>query len=148
LAIGKGWRGRSRRLWRARALRLRLRLLSGLLGFAGVLAVPAPDGPVVRPAVLLALEVEAGDAAEDVKPGARIAADLDLRAHGSKRIEGLIEKVTHHAGLRLFAGGPNVTNRQVIVNTHVAFDEAGHVPLVRLPIVAFEDQDIAPSSRT
>jgi len=123
-------------------------LLRGLLGLAGVLGVPAPDGPVVGPTVLLALEIEAGDAAEDVEPRTGVAADLDLRARGSKRVEGLVEQVPHHAGLRLVAGCPNVTDRQVIVNTHVAFDEAGHIPFVRLPIVALEDQDVAPSRST
>jgi hypothetical protein len=129
-------------------LLLRWWLLCCLLCFAGVLAVPAPDGPVVGPAVLLALQVEAGDAAEDVQPVIRVAADLDLRASGSKRIEGLVEQVPHNAGLGLVAGCPNVTDRQVIVNTHVAFDEAGHIPFVCLPIVALEDQDIASSCRT
>jgi len=129
-----------------------LGLSGGLLAltfvFASALAIPAPDGPVVRPAVLLAFEVEPGDIAEDVQPGGRVASDLDLRLHRSKRIEGLIEQVAHRTRLWHITSGTNVADRQIVIHAHVALDEASHLPIVGGAVIALEDQDVAAAGGT
>jgi hypothetical protein len=60
--------------------------------------------------VLLTFEVETRDRLEDLEPGARVAADLDLRLDWSKRVERLVEQVAHDAGLWLIPSGAHVTN--------------------------------------
>ena len=82
------------------------------------------------PTILFAFEVEAWNGAENLEPGGRVAADFDLRASRSKRIECLIQQIAHDAGLRLIPGRANVPNREVVVDTHVALDEAGHLPVL------------------
>jgi hypothetical protein len=113
------------------------------LGFFGVLAIPAPDGPVVRAAVLLALEVEARDGLKDLQPVAGITTNLDLRARWAKRVEGLVEQIAHHARLWLIASRTNVADRQVVVHAHMALDEASQLPVLGRSIVVFEDEDVA-----
>jgi hypothetical protein len=101
----------------------------------------------MRPAVLLTLDVEAGDAAKDVQPRGGVAADLDLRFDGSKRVECLVQQVAHHAGLGCVAGRPDVADREVVVDAHVALDEAGHLPVVGGAVVVFQNQDVAAAGR-
>jgi hypothetical protein len=122
-------------------------MADALFGFAGVVAVPAPDGPVVGSAILLALQEETRNPAEDVEPAARIAADLDLSSRRAERTKRLVEQVAHHANLRLVAVGANVADREVVVDAHVALDETGHVPGMLLAIVALKDQQVTPPSR-
>jgi hypothetical protein len=102
----------------------------------------------VGSAVLLAFEVEARNRAEDLLPVAGVATDLDLRLDGFERVECLIQQVAHDAGLRLIASRAHVTNRQVVVHAHVAFDETCHLPVVSSPIVALEDEDVAAAGGT
>ena len=135
-AAGGRWRSRRRGAGGALAAAARWRRRRGLL------AIPAPDGPVVRATILLALEVEARDAAEDIEPGGGVASNLDLRLDGPERVECLVEQVAHDAGLRLVAGGADVANRQVVVDAHVALDETGHLPVMRGAIEALEDEDV------
>lgn len=97
--------------------------------------------------VLFALQVETWDAAEDLQPRGRVATDLDLRLHWSKRVEGLIEQVTHHASLRSVAGRADVVNRQVVINPHVALDEASDLPALAGAVEAFEHQNVAAAGR-
>ena len=106
------------------------------LGVGGVLAIPEPDGPVMRTAILLTVEVKARDAAEDIEPCAGIAADLDLGGDGLVGVEGLVEQVTDDRGLGLVARGADVANRQVVVDAHMALDETGDLPFMRGAIVA------------
>jgi hypothetical protein len=113
-----------------------------LLGFFGALTIPPPDRPVVWAAVFLAFEIKAGDSLEDFQPGARVAANLDLRCDWPKRIEGLIEQVAHDASLWLIAGCPNVTDRQIVVHAHVALDETRDIPVLGRAIVALQDEDV------
>jgi hypothetical protein len=97
----------------------------------------------VRPSVLLAFNEEPGDAAEDLEPTGGIATDLDLRASRAERVERLVQKVAHHAHLRLVAMRAEVADRQVVVDPHVALDEAGDVVGVLLAVVALQHQQIA-----
>jgi hypothetical protein len=97
----------------------------------------------MRAAVVLALQIKARNAAEDLEPGRRVAADLDLRFDRSERVERLVQQVAHDAGLWLIARGAHVADRQVVVDAHVALDKAGDLPVVRLAIVALEDEDVA-----
>jgi hypothetical protein len=97
----------------------------------------------MRAAVLLAFEVEARDAAKDVQPRRRVATDLDLRLDGSKRVECLVKQVAHHAGLRRVAGCPDVADREIVVDAHVALDETGDLPVMAGAVVVLEDQDVA-----
>jgi len=120
-----------------------LRWALGLLGLFGALAIPAPDRPVVGTTVLLAFEVEARDSLENLEPGVCVATDLDLRLERSERVEGLIEQVAHDARLWLIPSRTDVTNRQIIVHTHVTLDETRDVPVLGSTIVAFEDEDVA-----
>jgi hypothetical protein len=113
------------------------------LGLLRVLSIPAPDGPVVGSAVFLALEVEAGDRLKDFQPVAGITTDLDLRAGRSKRVEGLVEQVAHHASLRLVASGTDVADGQVVVDTHVAFDETRQLPVMCRSVIALQDKNVA-----
>src|SRR5438270_887722 len=85
-----------------RSLRLALCL-------AGVLCVPAADRVIVRSAVLLALEIEARNRAEDLLPVAGVATDLDLRLDGSEGVECLIQQIAHDTGLRLITSRAHVT---------------------------------------
>ena len=101
----------------------------------------------MRPAVLLAFEVEAGDVPKDVQPGGRVATDLDLRLNRSKRVEGLVEQIAHHAGLRRITSGANVADREIVVHPHVALDETGHLPVVRSAVIALEHEDVATAGR-
>jgi hypothetical protein len=125
-----------------------LRLLRSLLVFSCALAIPAPDGPVMRPTILFAFEVEAWNAAKNVQPLGGVAADFDLRLHRPKRVERLVQQVPHDASLGRFASGADVVDRQVIVNTHVAFDETGNVPLLSGTIETFQQQDVAAARGT
>jgi hypothetical protein len=102
----------------------------------------------VRAPVFLTLTVETRDAVEDVQPCASVAANLDLRPGRAKRVEGLVEQVADDPVLRLVAGGADVANREVVVHTHMAFDEASDVPAMRLAVEALEDQDVAPAGGT
>jgi hypothetical protein len=70
----------------------------------------------VGSAVLLALEIEARNVAEDLEPRARIAANLDLRLARPKRIERLVEQIAHDARLWPVTRCANIVDRQVIVN--------------------------------
>jgi hypothetical protein len=96
----------------------------------------------MRAAILLALHVETGNGAEDVQPRVGIAAYLDLRFDRPEGVESLVEQVPHNARLRLITGGANIADRQVIVHSHVAFDEAGDLPIVSRAIVALENEDV------
>jgi len=98
--------------------------------------------------VLLTFEMKAGDAAKNVQPGGRVAADLDLRFNWSERVEGLIEEVAYDAGLRGVAGGPDIVDGEVVVDAHVALDEASHLPVVVAAIVPFENEDVAAAGGT
>jgi hypothetical protein len=118
------------------------------LGLAGALSIPAPDGPVVGSAVLLALEVEARNGAEDVLPVVRVATNLDLRLDGFEGVESLIEQVAHDACLWLIASGADITNGQVVIHAHMAFDETCDLPVVGGAVVALEDEDIAAARGT
>jgi hypothetical protein len=64
----------------------------------------------VGAAVLLALEVEAWNVAKDLEPGGSVTSNLDLRLDGSKRVEGLLEQITHDARLRLVTGRANIVD--------------------------------------
>jgi len=97
----------------------------------------------VRSAIFLAFEVETGNRAKDFQPGGRVAANLDLRLDGSERVESLIEQIAHDAGLRLVAGGADVADGEVVVDAHVALDEARHLPLVGGAVVTLENEDVA-----
>jgi hypothetical protein len=92
--------------------------------------------------------MKAWNAAEDLEPGGRVAADLDLRLHWSVRVEGLVEQIAHHAGLRNVASRANVVDRQVVVHAQVALDEASHLPVVVGAVEAFEDEDVAAAGGT
>jgi hypothetical protein len=96
----------------------------------------------MRSAILLALEVEAGNVAKDLKPIGRVAPNLDLRLDGSKRVERLLEQVADDACLGLVAGRANIVDRQVIVNPQVAFDKAGDLPIVVAAIETLEDENV------
>jgi hypothetical protein len=87
--------------------------------------------------------MEAGNGAEDVQPRVCVAAHLDLRFDRPKGVEGLVEQIPHDACLGLVAGGADISNRQVVVHAHVAFDEAGDLPIMSCAIVALEDEDVA-----
>jgi hypothetical protein len=102
----------------------------------------------MRSTVLLAFEVEARNRAEDLLPGAGVATDLDLRLDGFERVECLIQQIAHDAGLWLIAGRAHVSNRQVVVHAHVAFDETCHLPIVRGTVIAFENEDVASAGGT
>jgi len=115
----------------------------GLLSFFGALTIPAPDRPIVGTTVLLAFEVEARDSLKNFEPGVCVATDLDLRLERSERVERLIEQVAHDARLWLIPSRTDVTNRQIIVHTHVTLDETRDVPVLGSTIVAFEDEDVA-----
>jgi hypothetical protein len=119
------------------------RALGRTLSLTRVLPIPAPDRPVVWATVLLALDVETRDVAENLEPGSRVAANLDLRFDGPKRVDGLVEQIAHDAVLGLITRGAQVANGQVVVNAHVAFDKTSHLPLVRDAVVALEDEQIA-----
>ena len=95
------------------------------------------------PSILLALEVEARDGTENLEPGRSVAPNFDLRFDWPKRVDCLIEQIPHDARLRLIPRGPDIANRQVIVNAHVTLDEAGHMPRLRRSVEAFEDEDVA-----
>jgi hypothetical protein len=97
----------------------------------------------VWPAVLLAFEIEAGDSLEDLQPGIRVAADLDLRFNRSKRVERLIEQITHNAGLWLIARRADITNGQVVIHAQVALDETGDLPVLARPVIALQDENVA-----
>ena len=97
----------------------------------------------MRAAVLLTFDVEAGNTTKNVQPRRRVATDLDLRLDGSKRVECLVQQVAHHACLRHVAGCPDVADREVVVDAHVALDEASHLPVVRGAVVMLQDQDVA-----
>jgi hypothetical protein len=45
----------------------------------------------MRTTVFLAFDIEARNGAKDLQPVRRIAANLDLRLDGAKRVEGLVE---------------------------------------------------------
>jgi hypothetical protein len=98
-------------------------------------------------AVLLAFQMETWDIAEDVQPGGRVATDLDLRLDGPKRVECLVEQVAHHADLWLVAAGADVVDRQIVIDTQVALDEASHVPVMRRAIETLEDEDVTAAGR-
>jgi hypothetical protein len=100
----------------------------------------------VWPAVLLAFEIEARDSLEDLQPGVRITANLDLRLQRSKRVERLIEQVAHDAGLWLIASCANVTDGQVVVHAQVTLDETRDLPLLGRAVVALQDKDVAAGS--
>jgi hypothetical protein len=97
----------------------------------------------MRAAVLLTFEVEARGAPKNLEPGGCVATDLDLRLGRPKRVECLVEQVAYDAGLWHVPGRANVTNREVVVDPHVALDEAGDLPVVRRAIEAFQHQDVA-----
>jgi hypothetical protein len=99
----------------------------------------------VRAAVLLALEIKAGNALEQLQPDSRVAPDLDLRLDRSEGIEGLIQQVAHDAGLWLITGRAHVADRQIVVHAHVTLDETRHLPVVGGTVVALEHEDVAPS---
>jgi hypothetical protein len=97
----------------------------------------------VRSTVFLALEMETWDAPKYLQPDCRVTTDLDLRFDGSIRVEGLIEQIAYDACLGLVAGRADVVDGQVVVDTHVALDETGHLPVVAGAVEALEDQDVA-----
>jgi hypothetical protein len=125
-----------------RLLRLSGRAL-GAIRLFGALAIPAPDRPVVRPAIFFAFEVEAGNVAEDVHPDAGVTSNLDLRFDGPKRIDRLVEQIAHDAVLWLVAGGADVADRQVVVHAHVALDKTSDLPVVGGAIVALQNEEVA-----
>jgi hypothetical protein len=92
--------------------------------------------------------MKAWNAAKDILPGGRVAADLDLRLHGSERIEGLVQQIAHHACLRHVASRADVVDRQVVVHAQVALDEASHLPVVVGAVEAFQDEDVAAAGGT
>jgi hypothetical protein len=96
----------------------------------------------VRSAVLLAFEIEARNAAKDLQPQCRVAADLNLRLDWSERVEGLVEQVAHHAGLGCLTCGADVMDRQVVVHAHVALDEASHLPRLIWTIEMLQQEDV------
>jgi hypothetical protein len=102
----------------------------------------------VRPAILLAFEMKARNPAEDVQPRGRVAANLDLRLGWTKRIEGLVQQVAHHARLGNVASRADIVDRQVVVDAQMALDEASHLPLVAGAVEAFEDEDVAAAGGT
>src|SRR5207253_9728903 len=101
--------------WPLWARLLRGRQLAPPLVFTSASTIPAPDGPVMRAAILLTYDVAAGNTTKNVQPRRRVAADLDLRLDGSKRVEGLVQQVAHHACLRHVAGRPDVAHREIVV---------------------------------
>jgi hypothetical protein len=115
----------------------------GLLGFFGPLAIPAPDGPVVWPTILLAFEIEARDSLENLEPGVSVATNLDLRLERSERVERLVEQVAHDAGLWLIPSRADVTDGQIIVHAHVTLDKTRNVPVLGGAIVTLQDEDVA-----
>jgi hypothetical protein len=96
----------------------------------------------VRASILFALQIKARDAPENLQPRVRVAADFGLRLRRTERIEGLIEKVPHHARLGHIASGAHIAHRQVIVDAQVALDEAGHLPIVGSTVVVLEDENV------
>ena len=102
----------------------------------------------MRPAILLAFEVKAWNAAKDVQPGCRVAANLDLRLGWTKRVEGLVQQIAHHARLGNVARRADIVDRQVVVDAQVALDEASHLPIVVGAVEAFEDEDVAAAGGT
>jgi hypothetical protein len=96
----------------------------------------------MRATVLLAFKIKAWRGAEDVQPGTSVAPDFDLGFDRLERIEGLVEQIAYDGGLRLVAGGADIADRQVVVDAHVALDEARDLPIVRRPVVALEDEDV------
>src|SRR3954469_23461902 len=107
-----------------------------------MLAVPEPDSPVVGAAILLTVQVEARDAAENIEPRVSVATNLDLRGDGLVRVEGLVEQVAHNGRLGRVARGADIANGQVVVDAHMALDETGDLPFMRGAIVALENQDV------
>jgi hypothetical protein len=96
----------------------------------------------VRPAILLAFQIKARNAAKNLQPWSRVTADLDLRLNRSIRVEGLIQQVAHHTGLRRVAGGADVMDGQVVVHAHVALDESGHLPCLGGSVETLQEQDV------
>jgi len=92
--------------------------------------------------------MKAGDAAKDIQPGRRVATNLDLGFNGAVRVEGLIEEIAYDACLRRVAGSPDIVDGEVVIDAHVALDEASHLPRLVAAIEAFEDQDVAATGRT
>jgi hypothetical protein len=92
--------------------------------------------------------METWDVAENIQPGRRVAADLDLRLDWPKRVECLVEQVAHNASLRLVASRADVVDRQIVINTQVTLDKPGHLPVVRRPVKAFQHENVTPVGRT
>jgi hypothetical protein len=92
--------------------------------------------------------MKARDAAKDVQPRRRVAANFDLRLGWTKRIEGLVQQIAHHARLGNVASRADIVDRQVVVDAQVALDEASHLPVVAGAVEAFEDQDVAAAGGT
>jgi hypothetical protein len=89
--------------------------------------------------------MEPWDALKDFEPCTGITPNLDLRFDGSKRVEGLIEQVAHHANLRPVTGRPDVVDGQSVVDAQVTLDETGHLPVVQRTVEAFQDEDVTPA---
>jgi hypothetical protein len=102
----------------------------------------------VRSAIFLTFEMKARNAAKDLEPVSRVAANLDLRLGRTERIEGLVQQIAHHARLGRVAGGADVVDRQVVVDAQVALDEASHLPVVVGAVEAFQDEDVAAAGGT
>jgi hypothetical protein len=98
-------------------------------------------------AVLFAFEVEPGDTAKDVQPGGGIPTDFDLGLDRAERIEGLVQQVADHAGLRLVAGRSDIVDGEVVVDAQVALDEPRHLPVMIRAVEALEDEDVAAAGR-
>lgn len=98
--------------------------------------------------VFFTFEVETRDGPKDLEPGGRVAPDFDLRFSRPKRVESLVKQIANDPRLRLIPSGADIPNRQVIVHAHVALDETGHLPRLRWPIEAFEDEDVAAGGGT
>jgi hypothetical protein len=118
-------------------------LLRLALGIASVLAIPAPDRPVMRATVLFALQIKARDVAENVQPVAGVASNFDLCRNGTERVDRLIQQIADNPVLGLVARGADIANRQVVVDPHMAFDESSDLPVVCGAIVPLENEDVA-----
>jgi hypothetical protein len=99
----------------------------------------------MRAAILLAFEEPAGNAAEDLQPGAGVAADLDLRRRRAEGVKRLVQQVADHSSLGRVTMRAHVADGKVVVDAHVALDETCHVPGMPLAIVALEHQQVTPA---
>jgi len=97
----------------------------------------------MRTAVLLALEVEAGDRTENFEPGLSVAANLDLRRDRLERAKRFIEQVADGPRLGFFTRGAEIPDTEGVVHPQVEFQETGHAPCALLAIVSLQEEDVA-----